>query len=92
MPERSRDFPWPGMFAHSDDKGGNMAYPAYGFYLRHVENIRIRHITAQVAVPDVRPAIYAESVQKASFHDIDVGPAGVAVATLDCAASNPWVE
>ena len=92
MPERSRDFPWPGMFAHSNDKGCKMTYPAYRFYLRHVENIRIRHITAQVAVPDVRPAIYAESVQRASFDDIDVGPAGVAVATLDCAASDPRAE
>ena len=37
--------------------------PAYGFYCRHVKNLRMRNIETRCAKPDERPALYCDDVE-----------------------------
>ena len=37
--------------------------PAWGFYLRHADNITLRHVTLRVGEKDYRPAIVADDVE-----------------------------
>jgi hypothetical protein len=68
--EEEKSYPEPTMFH---------AMPAYGFYIRHVRNIEMDHITLSSAAPDVRPPFWLEDVQGADFDHVKAPhPDGVA--------------
>ncbi len=51
--------------------------PAYGFYLRHADQIELRHVTCIADERDERPAIVCEDVQDATFSGLALSaPAG----------------
>lgn len=58
IPEEIKTYPKSGMF------GG---LPAYGFYVRHVDGIKMNNVTLQVLNPDYRPALIFDDVS-----DVDV--------------------
>ena len=37
--------------------------PAYGFYFRHIKNLRMRNVETRCASPDERPALACEDVE-----------------------------
>ncbi|MCD2422603.1 glycosyl hydrolase family 28 protein [Niabella pedocola] len=41
--------------------------PAYGLWLRHAQDIRIRDLEVRVKKPDLRPAVFMEDVQRAQM-------------------------
>jgi hypothetical protein len=57
--------------------------PAYGFYCRHVENIRFRNIDMDFAKKDVRPAIVFDDVRSASIFDLAAETTGETPAVID---------
>ncbi|MDX9971952.1 MAG: glycosyl hydrolase family 28 protein [FCB group bacterium] len=54
VPEVEDKYPDPPMFGQ---------LPAYGFYFRHVRNVRLRDIDLTTESPDARPAIVAEDAE-----------------------------
>ncbi len=60
-PENEAKYPDPNMF-------GPM--PAQGFFFRHVRNLEMSHIEIQPMVPDLRPAMVLEDVNRADFYAI----------------------
>jgi polygalacturonase len=64
IPEEEKAYPKIGMF-------GDL--PAYGFYVRHVENLRMNNIRFHLLNPDLRPAIVLDDVQEASLQELYLG-------------------
>jgi polygalacturonase len=62
--EEEKAYPKTGMF-------GDL--PAYGFYVRHVENLRMNNIRFRLLNPDLRPAIVLDDVQEASLQELYLG-------------------
>lgn len=62
IPENSTAYPEYSMFGR---------LPAYGFYCRHVKNLKLRNIHLQLAESDKRHALVAEDVQNLSIDDLD---------------------
>src|SRR6201999_4299266 len=60
-PEFETKYPEPEMFGTT---------PAYGFFLRHVQNLEMSHVELATAVPDARPAFYLADVDRADFFAI----------------------
>lgn len=54
VPERPHDYPEFSMFGE---------LPAWGFYVRHVENLRMKNIRLECLSPDFRPALVVDDVQ-----------------------------
>jgi polygalacturonase len=59
--EEEKSYPEPTMFR---------AIPAYGFYIRHVKNIELDHVTLSTADDDLRPAFWLDDVDGADFDHI----------------------
>lgn len=78
VPEEAAAYPDPQMFGPS---------PAQGFYLRHVEEIRMNDVQIRALTADPRPLIVLDDVQHALLHGIDSEPAasfeGRAVADVE---------
>lgn len=53
VPERPHDYPEFSMFGE---------LPAWGFYVRHVENLRMKNIRLECLAPDFRPALVFDDV------------------------------
>ena len=49
---------------------GNL--PAYGFYLRHVNDIKFSNITVKFKTKDVRPAIFCSDIENAIFNQMSI--------------------
>lgn len=58
VPEKAGGYPEPTMFG---------TLPAYGFYLRHVQDIQISNFSIWLEHPDQRPCIAAQDVSQAKF-------------------------
>lgn len=61
--------------------------PAYGFYCRHVEGLKIRDVSLRTERPDLRHAVVAENVKDFVLDGLDVQPAAGAaerVRLQDC--------
>ncbi|MFP4053901.1 MAG: glycoside hydrolase family 28 protein [Phycisphaerae bacterium] len=58
VPEHSDGYPEVNMFTRKTGK----QLPAYGFYLRHVDEITLRDVAVRLAEPDAREPIVAEEV------------------------------
>jgi polygalacturonase len=51
--------------------------PAYGFYLRHADRIKMRNVECLADSPDERPAIVCDDVEDAGFAELNLtAPAG----------------
>lgn len=59
--ERAEEYPEPRMFGY---------IPAYGFYIRHVKNLKMSNIDLSYIEPDARPAFILEDVKGADFHSV----------------------
>lgn len=44
--------------------------PAWGFYLRHLRGLRLRHVTLRTEQADARPAIFAEDAEGLSLAEV----------------------
>jgi len=62
VPENAGGYPVASMF--------NTKLPAYGFYLRHVDQISFKNISFSLQERDERPAFYLENVQNSQFNEI----------------------
>ena len=60
-PERETNYPEPSMF-------GEM--PAYGFFIRHVQNIELNKVTISYLTPDMRPPLFVQDVTNAKFNSV----------------------
>ena len=62
---------------------GNL--PAYGFYLRHINDIKFSNITLKLKSKDERPAIICSDVENASFNQMsaDIDKSAESVFVLD---------
>ncbi len=56
--EQEDNYPDPGRFGIT---------PSSGFYLRHMKNLEMSHVEIANTTPDVRPAFYLSSVERADF-------------------------
>jgi len=45
--------------------------PAYGFYVRHAENIRFNHVEVSFDKPDHRPALVCDDIKELKLFDFD---------------------
>lgn len=54
VPENENKYPEPGMFGQA---------PAYGFFMRHAENIKFTDVEISLLSPDSRPAFRADDVK-----------------------------
>ena len=61
VPEQSAQYPEYGMFGQ---------LPAYGFYVRHGENVRFQHLDLTFERDDPRPAIVCDDVQDLDLQDV----------------------
>lgn len=51
--------------------------PAYGFYVRHADRVRLRNIEVIADKPDARPAVVCDDVNDAIFAGLELSaPAG----------------
>ncbi len=64
VPEIAGGYPVASMF--------NTELPAYGFYLRHADQISFGNISFSLQEKDERPAFYLENVQNSQFNEIRV--------------------
>ena len=64
VPEYEKDYPEPYRF-------GSM--PSYGFFIRHVDNLRLHDLQVSCQTDDRRPPFYLEDVKNAGMHHIDAG-------------------
>jgi hypothetical protein len=62
VPEVASGYPVASMF--------NTELPAYGFYLRHVDQVSFKNISFSLQENDDRPAIFLENVQNSQFDAI----------------------
>ncbi|MCK0146013.1 glycosyl hydrolase family 28 protein [Arenibacter sp. F26102] len=72
VPENEKDYPENRMFGHS--------LPAYGFFIRHVENITLQSIQMRTVAEDIRPAFWLDDVSGGEFSDIQLLNTGTSVA------------
>lgn len=63
VPERANAYPEPSMFG---------VIPAYGFYIRHAEGIRIHDVEIHFLEEDGRPPFVLDSVRDVVFDDVRV--------------------
>jgi|HubBroStandDraft_6_1064221.scaffolds.fasta_scaffold00361_4 polygalacturonase len=61
LPEKEKDYPEPTMFG---------ATPAHGFYLRHVQHLRMNGVKIITQQPDARPAFALDDVQSTDFFQV----------------------
>ncbi|HVS94366.1 MAG TPA: glycoside hydrolase family 28 protein [Mucilaginibacter sp.] len=61
VPELEKNYPEPTMFG---------AMPAYGFYIRHVDGIKLRDIEVSYLKDDARPAFIFDDVKGADMHNV----------------------
>lgn len=61
VPELEKNYPEPNMF-------GTM--PSYGFYIRHVDGIKLRDIEVSYLNPDARPAFIFDDVKGIDMHNV----------------------
>jgi len=63
VPERPSEYPEFSMFGE---------LPAWGFFIRHAENVSMRRIRLECVQADYRPCIVADDVQGLDFEKIDI--------------------
>jgi polygalacturonase len=61
-PEREDAYPEPTMFG---------TLPAFGFYVRHADGLRLDNVEVSFEEEDERPAIVLDDVQDAEFHHVE---------------------
>jgi len=61
VPEEIAGYPEPKMFGET---------PAHGFYIRHAEQVELRHVLIDPVAPDQRPMIWMEDLHGAWFEDV----------------------
>lgn len=61
VPELVRSYPEPSMFG---------ILPAYGMYLRHVDNVTLKDITTKFIVPDTRHAVVLDDVNNITLEQV----------------------
>jgi hypothetical protein len=61
IPENEKNYPEYKMFG---------TLPAYGFYVRHVQNLRLKHLDLTWEKEDQRPALVCEDVQDLELFDL----------------------
>jgi polygalacturonase len=62
VPEQSANYPEYGMFGQ---------LPAYGFYVRHAENVRMQHVDLAFEKDDPRPAIFCDDLRDLDLQDVN---------------------
>ncbi len=62
-PEKPKDYPEATMFG---------SLPAYGFYIRHASNVQFENCACTYQEKDMRPAIFLEDVENASFSNMQL--------------------
>jgi len=67
VPEKRSNYPEFSMFGE---------LPAWGFYLRHVEGVRLENVTLRLNAPDFRSAIVADRVQGLVLQGVKIKSAG----------------
>ena len=60
VPEKDCAYPEAFMF-------NRMALPAYGFYVRHADDIRFENVKVETATPDARPEFYMEDCSRSEM-------------------------
>ena len=61
-PEKESNYPEPSMFGD---------IPAYGFFIRHADGIRLSNVTIGYANEELRPAVVLHNVSGANFFNLD---------------------
>ncbi|MDA3929869.1 MAG: glycosyl hydrolase family 28 protein [Prolixibacteraceae bacterium] len=61
--EKAKEYPEPTMFGQ---------LPAYGFYIRHAENVQFNNVQLTTKTNDVRPAIFTDDVHFSKFNNLTV--------------------
>lgn len=61
-PEKESNYPEPSMFGD---------IPAYGFFIRHADGVRLSNVEIGYAAEDLRPAIVLHNVNGANFSNVD---------------------
>lgn len=61
IPEKPKDYPEATMFG---------VLPAYGFYIRHAEDIRLNDVEVNTIKDDLRPVVYLEDVSSAVLDQV----------------------
>jgi polygalacturonase len=61
-PELTASYPESRLFGH---------FPAYGFYVRHADRVRLRNIELMTDKPDERPAVICEDVEDAILSGLE---------------------
>ena len=61
VPEMEKDYPEPSMFG---------IMPAYGFYIRHVDGLKLRDVEVSYQDDDSRPAFILDDVKGADMHNV----------------------
>lgn len=67
VPEKEAEYPEGTMFGQ---------LPAYGFYIRHVKDIRLSDITIRTAGKETRPGIALSGVQQFTMNGLDIQTTG----------------
>lgn len=75
VPERPSDYPEFSMFGE---------LPAWGFYIRHAENVSMRNVRLECVQADYRPGIVADDVQGLDFEKLDIKQAHEVPAVFLC--------
>ena len=57
VPEKDSSYPEAFMF-------NKMALPAYGFYVRHADDVRFENVKVETATPDARPEFHMEDCSR----------------------------
>jgi len=65
VPENSTAYPEVNMFTKKTDK----VLPSYGFFLRHVEDLRLENVEVLLDDEDLRPALFTEDVNGLRIRD-----------------------
>lgn len=58
--------------------------PAWGFYIRHANNITFRNVKMRLADSDYRPAFVLDDVKKAKFENLELPSSGGQIVVKDC--------
>jgi hypothetical protein len=58
------------------------AYPAYGFYVRHVRDLRLAGVRFRCESPDLRPAVVCEDVSRLAVDGLEAAASAGGDATL----------
>ena len=62
VPEKDSAYPEAFMF-------NQMALPAYGFYVRHADDVRFENVKVETVTPDARPEFYMEDCSRSEMTD-----------------------